>query len=197
MTIRNTSDRPGRSRSADLSGLPVTTFAVLGQLAGGPSSGYEVKARLAAGAAHFWHASYSQVYAELRRLADLGLASEEHVRQDARPDKRVYTITPAGRAALRAWLAEPWGLATLRDESLVKLTLADPLPPDEIVAHLRSLKAAHERRRAGFEAEIADLPEGSSPYLALALRKGVHAQRAFARWCQEAIDTIAGQPPAG
>jgi DNA-binding PadR family transcriptional regulator len=171
-------------------GLPVTTYAVLGQLAGGPGSGYEIKARLETGAAQFWHASYSQIYAELRRLTDLGLVSEEHVLQDARPNKRVYTITPDGRRALRAWLEEPWGLANLRDESLVKLTLADPLPPGEVVEHLQRLKAAHERRRAEFEAEIAERPEGASPYLVLALRKGVHAQRAFAKWCQEAIDAL-------
>ncbi len=194
MTTSNTPRRNPRSSGEDLRRLPVTTYAVLGQLAGGPSSGYEVKARLEAGAAHFWHASYSQIYAELRRLTELALVSEEHVQQDARPNKRVYTITPAGRRALRAWLAEPWGLATLRDESLVKLTLADPLPEEEVVAQLQSLKAAHERRRAEFEAEIAALPEGTNRYLILALRKGVHAQRAFARWCQEAIDTL-GEPP--
>lgn len=190
MPSRNTSTR--KSPSSPPGSLPVTTYAVLGQLAGGPSSGYEVKARLEAGAAQFWHASYSQIYAELRRLADLGLASEEHVRQDARPDKRVYTITPAGRAALRAWLREPWGLASLKDESLVKLTLAEPLEPAEVADQLRRLKAEHERRRAEFEAEIAGLPADASPYLAIALRKGVHAQRAFARWCQESIDALEG-----
>ena len=116
--------------------------------------------------------------------------SEEHVLQDARPNKRVYTITAEGRQALRNWLEEPWGLAKLRDESLVKLTLADPLAPGDVVEQLRRLKAAHERRRAEFEAEIADLPAGGSPYLVLALRKGVHAQRAFAKWCQEAIDAL-------
>ncbi len=170
--------------------LPVTTFAVLGQLAAGPSSGYEIKARLEGGAAHFWHASYSQIYAELRRLSELGLAGEEQVLQDARPNKRVYTITPAGRRALDDWLREPWGLASLKDESLVKLTLADPLPPPLVVAELRRLKQAHERRREEFEAQIAALPQGSGPYLALALRKGVHAQSAFAAWCQEAIDAL-------
>ncbi|HMN99768.1 MAG TPA: PadR family transcriptional regulator [Miltoncostaeaceae bacterium] len=168
----------------------MTTYAVLGQLAGGPSSGYEIKARLEAGAAQFWHASYSQIYSELRRLAELGLAGEEHVRQDARPNKRVYTITPAGRRALRAWLEEPWGLATLRDESLVKLTLAEGLPDAEVAARLRGLKAAHERRCAEFEEEIAGLSPTADRYLVLALRKGVHAQRAFARWCQEAIDAL-------
>ena len=190
MPTSNIPSRKAGSTGDDLRTLPVTTYAVLGQLAGGPSSGYEIKARLAAGAAQFWHASYSQIYAELRRLTELGLVSEEHVLQDARPNKRVYTITPAGRRALRAWLGEPWGLATLRDESLVKLTLAGPLPQAEVVAHLQGLKAAHERRCAEFEAEIAELPAGADRYLILALRKGVHAQRAFARWCQEAIETL-------
>jgi DNA-binding PadR family transcriptional regulator len=152
-----------------------------------------VRARLVAGAAHFWHASYSQIYAELRRLEQLGYVGEERVVQEKRPNKRVYTITPAGRQALRSWLVQPWGLAHLRDESLVKLTLADVLPEAEVVAQLRSLKTAHESRMAEFEAQIASLPEDSSPYLRLALRKGVHAQAAFAQWCQEAIETI-GSP---
>ena len=172
--------------------LPVTTFAVLGQLAAGPGSGYEIKARLAGGAAWFWHASYSQIYAELRRLDELGLATEERVRQATRPDKRVYTITAAGRDALGGWLREPWGLASLKDESLVKLTVAEPLPPEHVVAELRRLREHHERRRAEFEAEIAALPAGSSPYLAIALRKGVHAQTAFAAWCEESIAALGG-----
>ena len=192
MTSSNIPSRNSGSTRGSLPVLPVTTYAVLGQLAGGPSSGYEIKARLEAGAAQFWHASYSQIYAELRRLAELGLAGEEHVLQDARPNKRVYTITPAGRRALRAWLEEPWGLATLRDESLVKLTLADGLPDAEVAARLRGLKAEHERRCAEFEAEIAGLSPDADRYLVLALRKGVHAQRAFARWCQEAIDALDG-----
>ena len=81
--------------------LPVTTFAVLGQVASGPTTGYDIKARLEAGAAQFWHASYSQIYAELRRLESLGYVAQEHVVQADRPNKRVYTITAAGQDALR------------------------------------------------------------------------------------------------
>ena len=167
--------------------LPVTTFAVLGQVADGPTTGYDVKARLEAGAAQFWHASYSQIYAELRRLEGLGYVTEQRVLQDGRPNKRVYTITEAGRGALRDWLARPWGLAHLRDESLVKLTLAASMPVGDVIAELENLRATHEDRRADFEARIAALPPGASPYLRLALRKGVHAQAAFAAWCDEAI----------
>jgi DNA-binding PadR family transcriptional regulator len=171
-------------------GLPVTTFAVLGQVAAGPTTGYEVKARLQAGPAHFWHASYSQIYAELRRLERLGFVSEERVVQEGRPNKRVYTITDAGRHALVDWLSEPWGLAHLRDESLVKLTLADVLPPEDVIEQMERLKATHEQRRADFEGRIAALPDDAGHHLRLALRKGVHAQRAFAAWCQEVIDEL-------
>jgi DNA-binding PadR family transcriptional regulator len=158
--------------------LPVTGYAVLGQLAAGPASGYDVQSRLQASAAHFWHASYSQIYAELRRLERLGLASEERVVQDRRPNKRVYTITPAGREALVEWL--------------VKLMLADPLPADAVVAEVRRLKDRHERRREEFAEEMARLPPDAGRYVRLALRKGERAQAAFAAWCQEVIDELEG-----
>jgi DNA-binding PadR family transcriptional regulator len=166
--------------------LPVTTFAVLGQVASGPTTGYAIKARLEAGAAQFWHASYSQIYAELRRLESLGFVAQEHVVQADRPNKRVYTITAAGQDALRDWVAEPWGLAQLRDEALVKLLLADVLPASEVEA----LRDLHERRRDDFERRIAGLPDDSPRYARLALRKGVHAQAAFAAWCTEVIEEL-------
>ena len=177
--------------------LPVTTFAVLGLIARGPASGYEVQQRLRTGAAHFWHASYSQIYAELRRLATLGYVTEREVRQQRRPDKRIYTITPQGETALIAWLEDSWGLAHLRDESLIKLMLADPLPTERVIDEMRRLKTAHEHRRGEFEAELAALDTESGRYHRYALRKGVHAQTAFAQWCQEVIDDLeTSAPPA-
>jgi len=196
MTTRNSSQLETRlaTDAAERTRLPVTSFAVLGQVAAGPTTGYEVKARLETGAAQFWHASYSQIYAELRRLEGMGFVSEERVVQDGRPNKRVYTITEAGRGALRDWLAEPWGLAHLRDESLVKLTLAESLPAEDVIQQVQRLKEVHERRGADFEARIADLPADAGPHLRLALRKGVHAQAAFAAWCQEVIDELSRRP---
>jgi DNA-binding PadR family transcriptional regulator len=174
--------------------LPVTTFAVLGQLAHGPASGYDIQARLRATAAHFWHAAYSQIYAELRRLQELGYATEESVVQEGRPNKRVYTVTDAGRAALTQWLERPWGLAHIRDESLLKLMLADDMEPAAVVEQVTRLLQAHERRRAEFEDAIAALGPDAPHYLRLAMRKGVHAQTAFAAWCREVIHELGGAP---
>ncbi len=170
--------------------LPVTTFAVLGQVAAAPATGYEIKARLEAGAAQFWHASYSQIYAELRRLEALGYVTQEHVVQADRPNKRVYSIASAGQDALRDWVTEPWGLAQLRDETLVKLLVADVLPTSEVIAHLEALRDLHDRRREDFEHRIAELPNEAPRYVRLALRKGVLAQAAFAAWCTEVIEEL-------
>lgn len=194
MSTRNISaEDAGRESSGAPVRLPVTTYAVLGQLAAGPASGYDVKARLRAGPAQFWHASFSQIYAELRRLEELGFATERRVAQARRPDKRVYTITAAGRSALEEWLRQPWGLAQLKDESLVKLTLSGALGPEQVAEHLRELRAQHARRLDEFEAAIGSLDADASPYLRLALRKGVHAQAAFVAWCDEGLSELEGR----
>lgn len=178
--------------------LPVTTFAVLAQLARRPSSGYDIQARLRATAGHFWHAAYSQIYAELRRLVQLGFATERHIEQTGRPNKRLYTITTEGRHALVAWLDEPWGLAHLRDASLVKLMSAKLLPPERVRSHLRGLHAAHSARVREFESAVEGIDRRSDPHLWIAMRKGIHAQRAFVAWCEEALDALEqSMPPSG
>jgi PadR family transcriptional regulator AphA len=190
MTTRNIAGESTGARAEPA--LPVTTFAVLGQIARAPATGYEVQARLRRTAALFWHCSYSQIYAELRRLAGLGYVSEERVAQERRPNKRVYTITESGREALVAWLERPWGLAQVRDESLVKLMLADALPAGRVADELKRLKAQHEERRREFEAELAVLPPDAGPFVRYALWKGVRAQAAFADWCQAVADDLSG-----
>ena len=45
-------------------------FALLGLLARGPLSGYDISAQLARGVGPFWHARHSQIYPELARLEE-------------------------------------------------------------------------------------------------------------------------------
>ena len=53
--------------------LSTTAYVILGVLAWGPSSGYDVKAVVDRSVRFFWTASYGQIYPELRRLSDAGL----------------------------------------------------------------------------------------------------------------------------
>lgn len=88
--------------------LPVTAYAVLGLLSFGRDlSGYELR-QWALGSLRFfyWSPAQSQIYRELRRLEAEGYVTSLAVEQHDRPDKKVYSITAAGRRELRRWIDE-------------------------------------------------------------------------------------------
>jgi DNA-binding PadR family transcriptional regulator len=60
----------------------------------------------------------------LARLQDGGLVAEIGVEQEGGPEKRIMSITPAGRAELDAWFETPVVGEHLRDELFVKLMLS-------------------------------------------------------------------------
>src|SRR2546423_14488649 len=94
------------------------TPVVLGLLALGPRSGYDIKTVVDRSTRFFWAASYGQIYPELRHLEREGLIEGESAPRGAR-ERRVYRLTVAGRDALTAWLLGPTVTIELRDESLL------------------------------------------------------------------------------
>lgn len=88
--------------------LPPTAYAILGMLAFDDAlTAYEVKRRADRSLAFFyWSPAMSAVYTELERLASLGYARYEAVAETELRAKKVYSITEAGREALRTWVAE-------------------------------------------------------------------------------------------
>ena len=111
--------------------LPVTAYAILGLLTFGDElTGYEIKQRADMTLRFYWVSpATSQIYTELRRLADHGL-----VRADARPDggREVtsYAITDAGQQALRTWMAEtPAGFPVLKHPVLLRLLVGHASEP--------------------------------------------------------------------
>ncbi len=79
---------------------------MLGLLSYRESTGYELTKMFEHSLNNFWHAQSSQIYRELNRIEKLGWASSESIIQDGRPNKRLYTITDAGREELAQWLRE-------------------------------------------------------------------------------------------
>ena len=53
---------------------------------------------------HFWPADQSRIYRTLGRLIEQGWAKVEVIEQTDRLDRKLYTITQAGRKALLHWL---------------------------------------------------------------------------------------------
>lgn len=96
-------------------------YALLGLLARGERTGYEIAQLMREPIGFFWHAGHSQIYPALARLEKAGLARHTLVRQAERPDKKRYRITAAGRAALREWIASPSDESTSRDEFTLRV----------------------------------------------------------------------------
>jgi PadR family transcriptional regulator, regulatory protein AphA len=104
--------------------LTTTTHGVLGLLAVRPHSTYELAKAMDRSVGRVWPRAKSKLFEEPKKLVHHGYATAE---EDAvgRRLRTIYTITPAGRRALRAWLAEPGDGPALEFEGLVKLIFAD------------------------------------------------------------------------
>src|SRR5690242_916722 len=85
--------------------LSPISYVVLGLVAAGATTPYDMKQTAARSVGYFWNFPHSQLYAEPSRLAGLGLLSEERETRGRR--RRVYTLAPEGRKALDEWLREP------------------------------------------------------------------------------------------
>ena len=86
--------------------LTTTEAAVLALLEmEGERSRYDLMKFVSQAIGYVWAPAKTQLYALLPKLAERGLASSRVTRDGARPEKRLYRITPTGSKALDAWLA--------------------------------------------------------------------------------------------
>ncbi|GAA1083233.1 PadR family transcriptional regulator [Nocardiopsis composta] len=99
--------------------------AVMAALLEGEASGYDLAKRFDTATADFWTSTPQQLYRELERMESEGLIQARVVEQERRPNKRMFSLTPAGREALHAFTARPARPTAIRDELLVKVQAVD------------------------------------------------------------------------
>jgi len=173
--------------------------ALLGLLAQRPRHGYDLRATFQAimGGEENWDVKPAQIYTTLARLEKDGLVQEEAVDQSSGPEKRIYAITPAGRAELRSWLTSGVERYEQRDEFFLKLMLslatgeADPgkVIRTQRAALYRELHAiTTQRQQADPKKELARI---------LLLDKAVMHLEADLRWLdmiEARLDEVKRQP---
>lgn len=116
-----------------------TKTLCLGALSFGDASGYEIKKMFEEGLlGHLHEASFGAIYPALSRLEQEGLATATAMPQNKRPDKKVYSLTAKGRAALVEALKVPHTPDKMRSDFLFVLVLGHLVPP----GHLRRLVEA-------------------------------------------------------
>jgi PadR family transcriptional regulator AphA len=165
--------------------LTPVSYVVLGLVAEGATTSYDMKQMAARSVGYFWNFPHSQLYAEPARLVQLGLLAEEQEAAGRR--RRVYTLTPAGRTALDDWLREPTSEQTqIRDTGLLKLFFGEGLSSEEIAELARAQEGAHRARLALYEAKE---PEIDHPEHAATLRAGLLFERLFVDFWRELATT--------
>jgi DNA-binding PadR family transcriptional regulator len=171
--------------------------AVLGLLAFGERSGYDLLRLAEDTVGLIWTPSRSQLYRVLPRLVELGLARSRGVEQRGRPDKALYEIGEAGRRALRAWLEEVDDDPGPRAVFPLKLFFCDLVPPEVGLAQLAGYRRAIERRLTRFEELGGEATGSARVYPGLVLEHGISRARATLEWVDRAARRLEAESAAG
>ncbi len=174
-------------------------FVILAGLIRKPRSGYDLTRWMERETSHFFVIGHSSIYPALARMEREGLVRYEVVPSEKGPERKVYSITEAGREALLSWAGEPAAERQVRDEQLVKALCYGFLPKERALARLREEKVNHEEKlelyegfERGLEAELGEGRISFEAYLGtlLTLKRGISAERSYVEWCEEAAKTV-------
>ena len=174
--------------------------AVLAALLEGESSGYDLAKVFDASVANFWMATPQQLYRELEGLAGQGLIQARIVHQERRPNKRMFSLTEAGREAIRQFTERSPKPSVIRDELMVKVQACDAGDAEAVrdfIAERREWAKAkaqrYERLRLRLldgrsEAEYLAAAQRVGPYLTLL--RGISFEEENIRWAERALAII-------
>lgn len=143
--------------------LSASSYAVLGLLALGPASAYDLVGRARRDLRHFWPRAERRLYDEPKRLEALGLIAGHEERTGKRV-RTVYEITPTGRAALERWFAAPSAPAQFESEAVLKASLGDLTTKEHLLQALRAARAQAEEGLAEGRAIAATLLSGAADH---------------------------------
>ncbi len=133
----------------------------LGILSTRDASGYEIKKDIEEGLfSNFIDASYGSIYPALTQLAAEGLVTVRAETQTGKPDKKVYTITEAGRRALARSIAVVPRKDKYKSEFLFQMLLQQYITPDVV---LLAIDKQLSELRADL-ARIAECRAGQQPH---------------------------------
>lgn len=174
--------------------------ALLAALLDGEASGYDLAKDFDASVANFWTTTPQQLYRELDRMETDGLIRARLVLQERRPNKRLFSLTDAGRRALREFTSALPRPTAIRDELMVKVHAIDAGDAEAVRASITEWRQWAEAKVARYERLRARLLDGRSeqehlaqadrigPYLTLL--RGLAFERENVRWADIALDVL-------
>ncbi|MBT2489737.1 PadR family transcriptional regulator [Streptomyces sp. ISL-96] len=175
--------------------------AILVSLLEQPGSGYELARRFERSIGYFWNATHQQIYRVLKRMESDGWIDARDVPQQARPDKKEYSVPALGRAALSQWLHEPIEPESVRHDLAVKIRGAAFDDPAALIREVERHHRAHTDRLAhylagerrdftGSEATAGSEPDAGRELQHVVLRGGIAYERMTLAWLDDVLATL-------
>lgn len=171
--------------------------AILGVLAYGPSTGYEIRKLLLETTSHFWRESYGQIYPSLEELHEENLIDVVEHQTTGRESRR-FAICEAGTAELRQWIRSPEVVFKPgRNELLLKLFFARAEDAAYLIPQVESYRRltrgmARQYSRFRNDAGVEEIPPDARQLIGTTIDFGVAAARMQTAWCNRTIKMLQG-----
>ena len=167
---------------------------ILGLLTREPMSGYDIKRFLKSLSWLIDSPSFGSIYPTLRTLWEGGLVTVEVAPRRGKPPRKIYTITEAGRQALREWVDQPVAPDASLKTFVVRLILASNFSHTGLIAHLQQRRSQVAAHRATMGEIARALDETLDSGQRLAFGYGLVLATAELAWLDSTLEQISQQP---
>jgi len=153
----------------------------------GPSSPYDLRRHMLASPSTQWSASAGAIYPLMRRLESVGLLSSAHA-QNGKRERRVYSITPPGKSALKQWIGPPLAadaVSVMYDPMRSRARFLGALPKSQRAAWLKTARAALDQVEANVRSWHEQFGDSDDPFRALMTRHGELDVQMRRKWLDE------------
>ena len=170
---------------------------LLGLLEKKSMTGYQMKQIFSSSILFFWDAHISQIYKELNKMEQKGWVESEIEPQTGKPDRKVYSLTPAGKAEFLQWLQDikKTSEESIKSEFMAKLFFASAMHSSQITFEFKRFLQQKEAELAAYE-EIekryfSGQTQGEgSLYEYMTLLRGISCSKADIAWAQQCLYRI-------
>jgi PadR family transcriptional regulator, regulatory protein AphA len=176
-------------------------YILMGFLNYQPMTGYDLKQTLDHSVSHFWHAHHSQIYTTLRQMEADGLVVSEFIYTEGQPDRRVYSLTDAGRAEFNLWLDQSLTeMSPIKEELMVRLFFSARRDKKSVLAELFLQRELHQKKMKGYqdltahmiEKNVEAVPqlESEAVFWRMTLNMGISFEEMYLAWLNQTIQEI-------
>ena len=163
---------------------------LLGFLMKESMTGYDLKKAFSISFSFFSGLSYGSIYPALKKMENQGLISKRLEIQDGTPNRKIYTITEAGKGTFLDSLRSPFAFELPKSTFLMRLFFFAYLPPNErralALKHLDSIEQIREQ----LESARAQVEAHADRFQYLCFQFGLRFYQDLSSYVSELVDVL-------